>query len=348
MADIVLAVPGDLQIRTGGYVYDAHVLAELAGRRRGAVALGLPAALPFGSEADLTEALRRLAAVPKESALFVDGLAYAVLPPERIRALGRPLIALCHHPLALEGNLAGDVAARLEASERAALTAVAHIVATSEATAATLRERFGVSPERLSVAEPGVAPAERARGAENGPPTLLTVATVTPRKNHIAVARALARMTDLDWRWRIAGSVARDVATADALTAEIAAAGIGDRVALLGELSHEAIDAEYAGADVFVLASRYEGYGMAYTEALARGLPVIAGRGGASETTVPADAGAIVDPEDVSGLEAALRRLVGDADARRTAADAAWAHAERLPRWSDTADAFERVAAHVR
>lgn len=347
MADIVLAVPGALSIRTGGYVYDSHVLAELASRRRTAAALSLPTSFPHPSAADMDEAFRRLAAVPDESALIVDGLAYGVLPAERIRALGRPVATLVHHPLALETGLAPDVAARLEASERAALGVAAQVIATSRTTADTLVARFGVTRHRLTVAEPGFEEAERALGSGGGPAIVLTVATITPRKNHPALAAALARLRDLDWRWRIVGGRERDPAAADALDEAIAAHGIAERVTFAGEVGVAELAAEYAGADLFALASRFEGYGMAYAEAMARGLPVIAGAGGATAETVPEAAGAVIDPDDIDAWARALRRLVGDRAARSAASDAAWAKAETLPRWSDAADVFERVAARL-
>lgn len=347
MVDLVLAVPGDLSIRTGGYVYDSHVLAELAGRRRTATALTLPKSFPAPSPADLDETFRRLSAVPHGAALIVDGLAYGVLPAERISALGRKVCALVHHPLALETGLTADVTERFEASERAALGGAAQVIATSRTTAETLVARYGVDPGRLSVAEPGFEEAARADGNGDGAAIVLTVATITPRKNHPALAAALARLKDLDWRWRVVGSRERDPAAAAALDAAIAAHGIADRVSFVGEVGVAELAAEYAGADLFALASRFEGYGMAYAEAMARGLPVVAGAGGATARTVPAAAGAVVDPDDIDALEHALRRLIGDRDARRDASDAAWAHGQSLPRWSDAADVFERVAARL-
>ncbi|GLK80392.1 glycosyltransferase family 4 protein [Methylopila turkensis] len=347
MTDVVIAVPGDLSSRTGGYLYDARVLTELAARRRAATALSLPERLPHPRGDDVREALRRLAAVPRGAALFVDGLAFGVLPPDKLRALGRPLGALVHHPLALETGLSPNLASKLEASERAALEVADVVVATSLTTAGILRERFGVAADKLHVAEPGVEPAPRAAGGANGVCVILTVATVTPRKNHAMLAAALGRLKDHSWRWRIAGSLSRDPALVDALVRQIEAVGIAERTDLLGEIGSAALAAEYDRADLFALPSRFEGYGMAYVEALARGLPVISGVGGASAATVPHAAGAVVDADDSEAIEAALRRLIGDPVARRAASDAAWDHARTLSRWTATADVFEAAAARL-
>lgn len=348
MTRFALAAPGDLGARTGGYLYDARILAELRGRGCAAEAVALPAAFPFADGDDIAAALARLAAVPRDAALIVDGLAYGVLPPEGIRALGRPVVALVHHPLALETGLSEADAARLESAERAALAVAARTIVTSAATAETLASRFGVAPDRIHVAQPGVDPAPRAQGGVGGPVGVLTVATVTPRKNHATLAMALGRLRDLDWRWRVAGSLDRDPATASALKDAVERAGIADRVAFLGETEEGALAAEYGRADLFALPSFFEGYGMAYAEALARGLPVVAGRGGASASVVPEAAGALVDPRDADALAAALRRLIGDPGARAAASDAAWTHAATLPRWSAAADVFQHVAGMLR
>lgn len=342
MASLVIAAPGDPATPTGGYRYDARVLAELRSRGHMANALILPEDFPFPSQASIDATFENLAAVPAETTLVVDGLAYGALPAERIAALGRPVVALVHHPLALETGLTPEQAIRLDASERAALAAAALVVTPSAATKAMLIEGYGVPKEKIRIAEPGVDPAQRARGGE-GAPVLLTVAAVTPRKNQIALARALGLLTDLDWRWRLVGSLVRDRPYVDALRSEIAALGLSDRVELAGEVDDRALSDAFDRADLFVLPSKLEGYGMAYAEALAHALPVVAGRCEASAAIVPEKGGALVDPDDVESLAAELRRLVGDGDARERASRHARAAGARLPRWFQCADVFEHI-----
>lgn len=342
MAELVLAAPGDLAAPTGGYRYDARVIAELEGRRRKARALALPGHFPTPSGAEVAAALDALRAVPAEATLVVDGLAFGALPAEGIAALGRPAAALVHHPLALETGLPAAEAARLEASERAALHAAALVIATSEATRGLLVERYGIEARKVRVAEPGVDPAPRAKGGGDTP-VVLSVGAATPRKNHAALAEALGTLADLPWRWRIVGSLDRDSVCAAALKAALAAAGIADRVELPGAVDDAALAASYDGADVFALASRFEGYGMAFAEALAHGLPVVAGRSEAVAALVPERAGALVEPDDVAGLAAALRELLGNSGARVRASNAARTRAARLPRWFQCADVFEHL-----
>jgi glycosyltransferase involved in cell wall biosynthesis len=93
--------------------------------------------------------------------------------------------------------------------------------------------------------------------------------------------------------------------------------------------------------------SRYEGYGMAFAGALASGLPVVAARAGAVPGTVPPDAGILVPPEDAPAVREALYALLTDRELRRRLSDAAWAHAQTLPRWTDTARIIAAVLGEV-
>lgn len=347
MAELVLAAPGDFASRrTGGYRYDVRVLAELSARRHAATALALPEDFPEASAASVRRALDLLALAPKDATLVVDGLAYGALPVDGIRALGRPVVALVHHPLALETGLSAETAARLERSEREALAAASLVIATSEATRETLMTAYDISPAKVRVAEPGVDPAKRAKGGDGETPVVLSVGTVSPRKNHVALATALGRLADIPWRWKVVGSLRRYPSYVEELRAAIEAAGVTDRVELLGDVADAALADAYDRADLFALPSHLEGYGMAHAEALARGLPVVAGDGPAAAALLTERCGALVPPADLDALTEALRRLLSEPSARSRAASAARTRAARLPRWFQCADVFEHVMTH--
>jgi glycosyltransferase involved in cell wall biosynthesis len=205
------------------------------------------------------------------------------------------------------------------------------------------------------VVEPGTAPAALAAGsagrAADEPLALLCVATLTPRKGHAVLLEALAALRDRRWTLHCVGSTVRDAATTSALRALIAEHGLASRVYLHGELSADALEAMYARADVFVLASWYEGYGMALAEALAHGLPVVSTTGGAIAATVPADAGVLVPPGDAAALRTALARLLDDAGWRAALAAGARAARERLADWPTAvarfAAALDAIAAEA-
>ena len=187
------------------------------------------------------------------------------------------------------------------------------------------------------MAEPGTAAALRARGSGGGAPAIFAAGSIIPRKGYDVLIGALALLRGNDWRLAIAGSPARAPETARALTAQIAALGLAERVTMLGDLSAPELDAAYAASDIFVLSSHFEGYGMVLAEAMARGLPIVATRGGAAADTVPDAAGLKAPPGNAPELAAALRRMITDEALRARCAEASWAAGQRLPRWSDTA-----------
>jgi glycosyltransferase involved in cell wall biosynthesis len=236
----------------------------------------------------------------------------------------------------------------LRRSERAALAAVKSVVVTSAATASLVVSDYGVPAERILVARPGSDPVPLAQGSHGDIVRLLSVGAVVPRKGFDVLIAALATLIDLPWRLAIAGDRTRDRNATARLDTDIACYALGDRIAALGAVSPERLAALYAEADLFVLASRFEGYGMAYAEAIAHGLPVIGSTAGAIPDTVPPDAGLLVAPGDVEALAEALRRVIGDAALRRRLAEAARAAAPQLPTWRQSAKIFagalERLA----
>ena len=217
------------------------------------------------------------------------------------------------------------------------------VVVTSAATARLVASDYAVPAERITVARPGSDPAPLAQGSQDGVVRLLSVGAMVPRKGFDVLIAALATLTDLPWRLTIAGDRTRDRNAAARLDADIARHALGDRIAAPGAVSPQRLAALYAEADVFVLASHFEGYGMAYAEAIAHGLPVIGTNAGAIPETVPPDAGLLVAPGDVPALAKALRRVIGDADLRRRLAGAARAAAPQLPTWRHSAEIFARA-----
>lgn len=338
------AVPGDLSTPTGGYAYDRRMIAELGDLGWQIDLLDLGEGFPGPREATRSAAQMQLLALPAGRIIVVDGLALGVLPEAAVQLAGRnPLLALVHHPLALEWGISAEQAATLRASERAALAAVRGVVVTSAATARLVASDYAVPAERITVARPGSDPAPLAHGSRDGVLRLLSVGAVVPRKGFDVLIAALATLTDLPWRLTIAGDRTRDRDATAQLDADIARHALGDRIAVSGAVSPQRLAALYDEADLFVLASRFEGYGMAYAEAVAHGLPVIGTNAGAIPETVPPDAGLLVAPGDIAALAEALRRVIGDEGLRRRLAGAARAAAPQLPTWRHSAEIFARA-----
>ncbi|MBP7002815.1 MAG: glycosyltransferase family 4 protein [Amaricoccus sp.] len=329
------AIPGDLATPTGGYGYDRRLIAGLGEIGWDVRHVELPGGFPFPGAAARAEAERRLAEAPAGATLLVDGLALGALPEAAAAAAARlRLVALVHHPLGDEAGLTAAERAGLVASERAALASAETVVCTSPATAARLAAGFGIGLERIVVAPPGVDPAPRSRG-DGAPPLILSVGSLIPRKRHDVLIAALARIADRPWRARIVGSAALDPACAAALAAQAAASGLGERIELVGAVADTR--AMMAEADIFALASEYEGYGMAFAEAMSQGLPVVACNAAAIAALVPATAGGLAPPGDVEAFSGVLAGLLDDPARRSAAAEAAFRAGLGLPRWADTA-----------
>lgn len=341
MSGYSFAIPGDSTTLTGGYIYDARVAAASDGAL---TPLALPAGFPFPTDVEIETARDALAAAP--GPVLVDGLAYGALPAELIAALPRAPVALCHHPLGKEPGLSAAEARRLMASERAALGLARHVIVTSAETKRALADELDVAPERVTVAPPGLGRAAPAKGRA-GAPLILAVGSLTVRKGHDVLIAALARLAttrpDLDWEARIAGADHFSPGTAATLRRQVAEAGLAARIRLLGAQTPEALDRLYDEAAIFALASRYEGYGMVFAEAMMRALPVVACDAGAVAELVPETAGRLAPVDDASTLAAALETLLEDAGLRARMGASGREHALKIPGWDATWATIERV-----
>jgi glycosyltransferase involved in cell wall biosynthesis len=356
MLPIVFVVPGRLETRTGGYEYDRKMIAGLRQRGWTVHVRELEGEFPLPTPAALSEAARVLAAVPDGTVVVVDGLALGAMPDaietesDRLRIVG-----IVHLPLAAEIGLDPQTASRLAANEARALAKTRFVVVTGNATVKALTE-LGVRQERIDVIEPGTDRAPLARGSAAPRIELLSVAALSPGKGHDVLLRALGKVRHLDWHLTCAGGMSRSKAVAEGLLAWVKAHSLADRVSFVGELAGEALAQCYDRADLFVLATLHETYGMAVAEALARGLPVVATATGAIPALVSSEdgasgcrpAGLLVPPGDVDALAAALAQALGDTALRQSLAEGARLVRERLPDWDVAvgrmATVLERVA----
>jgi glycosyltransferase involved in cell wall biosynthesis len=331
--------PGDPDTPTGGFAYDRRMLAALRALGIDVRPHVLPDGFPFPSESVLEEAANLLQGIDEGATVVIDGLAFGAMPAAlRPHAERLTLIALIHHPLADETGLDPALKQRLFLGERDSLALAARVVTVSRFVANRLRD-FGVAANRIAIVPAGVDLAPLAVGSDRGL-RLLCVATLTPRKGHALLFEALAVLTDRPWRLVCVGSATRDPATAAALRAECERLCLADRVVFTGAVDRTALAAEYDAADVVVLASHYEGFGLVLGEATARGLPIIATRSGGTTEAVPAKAALFVPPRDAFALAEALRRFLDNADLRVQLRTGARAAREKLPTWQEAAERF--------
>jgi glycosyltransferase involved in cell wall biosynthesis len=333
---------------SGGNVYDRRVCRGLAALgwavREHAVSGEWPRPGAAGHAA-LARAVRR---IPDGAVVLLDGL-IASAAPEALVPQARRLrqVVLVHMPL---GHLPPvDATGAVRAREGEVLAAAAAVVTTSAWTRRRLAELYALPADRVQVAEPGVDAAGLAPQTAAGD-ALLCVAAITPHKGHDVLLDALATVTDLSWRCVCIGSLDRDSAFADGVRRRARHVGLGDRVSFPGPRTGAQLDEAYAAADLLVLPSHAETYGMVVTEALARGVPVLAADvGGVTEALGHARNGTrpglLVPPGDPAALGAALRAWLTDAELRARLRRAARERRASLCGWTATSSVVAGVLA---
>jgi glycosyltransferase involved in cell wall biosynthesis len=349
---VVLVVPGRLDTLTGGYGYDRRIVSGLSARGWTVAVRELHDTFPFPTREASAEARSVLASIGDGEIVLLDGLAFGAMPDEAEREAERlRLVALVHHPLAAEAGLSVAASNALEQTERRALATARRVVVTSRRTGAGL-DRYGVGQDRIFVVEPGTDRAQLARGSTGGPLHLLCVASLTPRKGHENLFRALASIAYRGWRLTCVGSLDRPADMAEHLRTLARTLGLEDHIAFVGEADGSRLEAHYESADVFVLPTLYEGYGMVVAEALAHGIPVISTNTGAIADLVGDDAGIVVSPGDVKALANALSRVLDERDGsgprlREELARGARRARATLPTWEDAARKMDDVLSGV-
>ena len=329
------AIPGDINTLTGGYIYERRLLEGLRAQGHDMDHIALGGSFPTPTDADMAQAAAALTALPADRPLILDGLVFGSIDTRILAGMAAPIVAMIHHPLAQESGLDPGLRDHLYRTERDNLAHVAHVLVPSPHTAALLVTDYGVPPHRITIARPGTdRPVLKA--ARTDPPLILSVGIQHPRKGHDILLRALSQLLHRDWLAVIVGSRydrehARDL---DALHHRL---GLAGRVRFAGRVSQDDLARYYSTATIFALATRYEGYGIVFDEALSYGLPIVSCLTGAVPDTVPATACLLVPPEDPEAFAQALDQLLTDPDLWAAKSRSSAMFGAALPSWSDTA-----------
>jgi glycosyltransferase involved in cell wall biosynthesis len=332
---------------SGGNIYDQRVCQALAAAGWLVCVREVAGAWPWAGEIGRQALESVLSEVPDATLVLIDGLVASTVPEVIVPACHRlRVVVLMHMPI-------GCTTDREDAfsGERDVLRAAAAVVTTSSWSRNWLLTSYALGPAKVHVAHPGVDPAPPATGSGKGG-ALLCVGAVTPGKGHDVLLAALTGVAALTWRCTCVGALTVAPRFVGQLRRTAQRAGLEDRFLLRGPRTGSQLDAAYAEADVLVLSSRAETYGMVVTEALARGLPVIAAEvGGVSEALGPSEDGArpglLTPPGDVTALTKALRLWLSDPDLRDSLRRSALERRAVLTDWAETGARVARVLAEV-
>lgn len=344
-------VPGSPAQRTGGYTYVRRIVSALRDMGQSVNLVGLEGRFP---EADVvaTQAMgNTLQGLPENSIVILDGLAMGGLPDTLAKHAGRlHPVALVHHPLADETGLEEVTRERLFASEKAALRHVAGVITTSRFTVRALA-RYDVAASRTQAVEPGVdrfpeAPVLAATELHR-PVQLLSVGTLSPRKAQDQLVSALAALRELPWQCTLVGSPDRAPDYVRDLQSQIEQLNLEERIVLAGEMDDEEVARVFDSADIFILPSLYEGYGMVIDEALARGLPVICSDGGALAQTADRPGIQQYPTGQVAELVSYLQAWIADRDSLLQARKQARASRSQLTSWQQAGATFKTAVSEL-
>ncbi len=335
MRQLAFAVPGNLDSKTGGYIYDRRLIAELRNQGREVQHIELGSSFPDPSAEHLADAKVKLSGVPKAQALIVDGLALGAMDSAIVRAISAPLVALIHHPLAYENGIDETRKQLLFETEKVNLSYAKEVIVPSANTKSLLVSEYEVPESKITIARPGVDRKNIAPKPQD-PPLILSVGIQVPRKGHDVLLEALAKIVDLRWQAVLVGGVL-DPKYGKSLVDLRERLGLASRVLFAGELGSEEVEELYSQATVFALATRHEGYGMVFDEAMSFGLPIVSCDVGAVSQTIASGAGILTEVDNPEAFADALRSVLLDHELRNQMVASSQLASQALGSWEQTA-----------
>lgn len=324
---------------SGGNRYDRRLRSELvrAGWQVRLVRIG------GARQVDERALLDELTALPQAEPVLMDGLLAAAAPAVVAAHARRLRIVILLHmlPAGLDESSGYPLVLR----------AARAVITTSEWARRQLRETGYAEPGRVVAAPPGVDQALPVVASPSGA-RLRCVAALLPHKGQDVLLDALRRIRALDWTCDLLGAADLDVAFTRGLHDQARTSGISPRVRFLEPRPATRTRELYDGADLLVVPSLTESYGMVVTEAIACGIPVVAAdTGGISEAMGTGDSrrpGLLVPPGDAAGLAEALEAWLTRPALRAQLTAAAHERRRGLPAWQTTAATAARVLASAR
>ncbi|WP_206597499.1 glycosyltransferase family 4 protein [Polycladidibacter stylochi] len=349
--NIYFVIPGDLEAASGGYAYDRHILKGLRQLGWNVYHIPLTGAFPLCSAQTRHKANAKLTDLPDNALVLVDGLAYGALPEViSIHAKRLNFITLVHHPLFLEAGLGEKEQKALHSAEKLALQHAQFLITTSDETRKTVVKNFSYPYDKIVVIEPGLDLPAFAKNpshfdhlrtrqtSASVPMRLLCVGSVVARKDQLSLIKAVAGLPDVfenqkSWRLDIIGDLNFQPSYAQKMHEVVEELGLQNYVHLHGKVGEARLKSFYESADLFILPSHYEGYGMAFWEALSYGLPVIATYEGSVAAQLPREATLLFRAGNSQQLRQSIESLAATPSLLSAMSQAGHRECQKKPSW---------------
>jgi D-inositol-3-phosphate glycosyltransferase len=228
------------------------------------------------------------------------------------------------------------------------------LVANADEERRQLIELYGADPDRVEIVAPGVDRALFSPGSSDGAkaaigyeggPLVLFVGRIQPLKGVDIAVQALAQLADSTAKLMIVGGASGKEGDAEVsrIITMIGDLDLADRVIFVEPQPHYALSTYYRAADVLIMPSRSESFGLVALEAAACGVPVVAAAVGGLRTLVQDGVtGYLIEPRDPSDYASAVDRILGDPNHASALGAAAAVKASRYP-WSGLAIRLRRI-----
>lgn len=339
MLSLGFVIPGDLNAPTGGSRYDREILKRFVNHQINAHLISVSHTYPYPTLDDRIKTAARISACPC-ALLLIDGLAFGAFSDIEFAAITKPLIVLLHHPLADETGLSANVAQQFYEQEKNNLGMAHKVIVTSHATKQRLINAYHVRDNKISVAEPAITRPHRLahqKSKSQGETCLmLAVGSISPRKNYSFIINVLSQInTNRSWLLNIAGRCDDEQET-QKLAMLIKALGLEKHIRLLDAVSEPMLQTLYQDSDFLLFPSLYEGYGMALTEALSYGLPIIASIHIPAVSGLEGEGVLLIDPDKTALWVETIEQWMNNPVAFSKAVQTAKSLAKTLPDWDQT------------
>jgi glycosyltransferase involved in cell wall biosynthesis len=331
---------GNIYSLTGGYLYNMRMIEGLEQKGYSVNIFGTD--WPWNIKSDLEKiSLFHFEKLAVGSCIIIDSLVLARLRSVVEKFSTRlTFIGLIHLPVSYQYTY-GEFG-RISHEELIALRQMKQLIVTGRFTY-DLLWKAGLNAARIRVVEPGTDQFPRKTHYKSVPSELLCIANYSAIKAHDILIRSLSRLASRDWTLHLYGDIGHDKEYSSGIYSLIEQLHLEKRVIMHGIAGRDEITAIFLLADLFVMPSLFESYGMALTESLAHGVPVLTTRTGNIPHTVPPGMGILVEPGNEEELTHAIRSLMDEPSKYASLCSTASQYHYLARSWDQAVMEFERI-----